>query len=122
MNRPWNANAKHVYMLHRGSGSYLQYKDQMNQYGRWKEDNNNGKPRAVTHSGPRRELDNVKRPYLYKKEPGLVKGRIDTKIPHRLTADPCKLQFDNLIDCMRSNGYDNVHCTREQIAYSQCAK
>ena len=48
MNRPWNANAKHVYMLHRGSGSYAQYKDQMNQYGRWKEGNNNGKPKSVT--------------------------------------------------------------------------
>ena len=32
------------------------------------------------------------------------------------------MQFDNLIDCMRSNGYDNAHCTREQIAYSECAK
>ena len=48
MNRPWNANAKHVYMLHKGSGSYPKYKDQINQYGRWKEDKNNGKPKAVT--------------------------------------------------------------------------
>ena len=67
-------------------------------------------------------MDNVKRPYLYKKHPGLVKGRIDQKELHRLTSDPCKLEFDSLIDCMRSNGYDNVHCTREVLAYTECSK
>jgi len=122
MNRPWNANAKHIYMLHRASGMYPQYKDQNYQYGRWKDDYINGRPKSVTGIGPRKELDNVKRPYLYKKTPGLVKGRIDQKEPHRLTSDPCKLEFDSLIDCMRSNGYDNVHCTREVLAYTQCSK
>jgi len=109
-------------MLHRGSGLYPQYKDQNNQYGRWKEGRVNGKPKPVTGSGPRSELDNVKRPYFYKRQPGLVKGRIDTITPHFLTSDPCKLEFDSLIDCMRSNGYDNVQCTREQLAYTHCAK
>jgi hypothetical protein len=48
MNRPWNANAKHIYMLHRASGMYPQYKDQNYQYGRWKDDYTNGKPKSVT--------------------------------------------------------------------------
>jgi len=122
MNRPWNANAKHAFMLHRASGKYPQYKDQNNQYGRWKEGNANGKPKTVTGIGPRKELDNVKRPYLYKKAAGLVRGRIDVNEPHRLTSDPCKLEFDSLIDCMRSNGYDNYHCVNQELAYTKCSQ
>lgn len=123
MNRPWNANAKHAYMLHRASGMYPQYKDQMDQYGRWKSDHINGRPKPVTGIGPRKELDNRKRPYLFKKVPGLVGGRLDAKEGlHKLKSDPCKREFDSLIDCMRSNQYDNYHCTTEEIAYNHCAK